>query len=265
MNIRSTRRPLGASWLIWFSISLLAVACGTPQALDQARAFGPPEVVQLKLSLSNVFLIKSAKPVLIDAGSGKDLPALELALTAQGHSLKDIALVVVTHSHGDHAGMARALQRAGAKIVLGRGALDIAASGKHDELKPTGLMARFVKMFADVGFEPYRPDIVVDAALDLHPWGVPGVVRAMPGHTPGSVVVLLDDKRAFAGDMVLGGIMGGQFFADHAGEHYFQADLERNHRNIQTLVDEGYRLLYLGHGGPVSRDSVIRGFNLQPH
>ena len=33
--------------------------------------------------------------------------------------------------------------------------------------------------------------------LDLAPWGVAGKIVAMPGHTPGSIVVLLADHTAF--------------------------------------------------------------------
>jgi hypothetical protein len=53
-----------------------------------------PEVVQLPLSFSNMYLIKSAKPILIDGGSPSDMPAL-----SQDLQLKDAALVVPTHSH----------------------------------------------------------------------------------------------------------------------------------------------------------------------
>jgi glyoxylase-like metal-dependent hydrolase (beta-lactamase superfamily II) len=43
-------------------------------------------------------------------------------------------------------------------------------------------------------------DLVVREPLDLAPWGVAGRVVPMPGHTPGSLVVVLDDGRAFVGD-----------------------------------------------------------------
>ena len=82
----------------------------------------------------------------------------------------------------------------------------------------------------------------------------------MPGHTRGSLVVVLSNKTAFVGDMMLGGSLAGMFFPSSPGEHYYQADPEQNRRNIHTLLAQGIETFYLGHGGPVSREDVIAAF-----
>jgi hydroxyacylglutathione hydrolase len=220
-----------------------------------------PEVAQLRLSFSNMYLIKSAKPVLIDGGSKADLPALKEGLAAQGLQLKDVALAVLTHSHSDHAGMAAELQRAGIKVAIGEGDVPMAKAGHNDDLKPTNFTAFLLKHFAITpNFEPYTPDFVVKDRFDLRPWGIEGHAQQMPGHTPGSLVVQLDEGRIFVGDMFLGGYMGGRFSPHKAGEHYFQANGEQNFRNIQTLLKQPIKTFYLGHGGPVDRASVKAAF-----
>ena len=221
----------------------------------------PIDVVQIKLRFSNVYIIRTTKPILIDSGTPKDLPLLVEELGKLGLKLKDLSLLVLTHSHSDHAGLAARLQREGVKVALGEGDVSMAKSGHNDDLKPTNFTAHLLKLFAiDPNFEPFTPDFVVTNELDLQPWGIDGWVVQMPGHTPGSLVLQLKDGRAFVGDMMLGGYLGGQFSPNKAGQHYFHADNERNLKNIQTLLSQPINTFYLGHGGPVDRSSVIEAF-----
>lgn len=231
-----------------------------------ASAQAPAEIVTLRLPMSNVHLIKTATPVLVDAGRPGDREALVAALREQGLALRDLKLVVLTHGHSDHAGLASALQQAGARIAMGAGDATMAARGHHGELNPIGFTARILKQFAiDPTYPAFTPDVLVSTELDLAPWGLAGKVMALPGHTPGSVVVLLEDgRRAIVGDMMLGGWFGGALRPTVAGPHYFQADVKQNEANIATLLKRGVQAFHLGHGGPVSRESVQAAFADKP-
>lgn len=238
--------------------------CAIAGATSLGHAAEPPvrpEIVQIPLSVSNVYLIKAAKPILIDGGSSADVPALSKALAAQGLRLQDMSLAILTHAHSDHAGMAAELQRAGIKIALGQGDVTMAKAGHNDDLKPTNFTAFLLKHLAiNPKFEAFTPDVVVNDKLDLRPWGIDGQALQMPGHTPGSLVVQLDDGRAFVGDMFLGGYLAGLIRPNKAGEHYFHASGELNLRNIKSLLKQPIKIFYLGHGGPVERSSVIEAF-----
>jgi glyoxylase-like metal-dependent hydrolase (beta-lactamase superfamily II) len=241
---------------------LVALAMCIGPASAQPGGLSGPEVLTLRLKMSNVHLIKGPKPILVDAGGPDDMPELVKSLAAHGLRVEDIALVVLTHGHSDHAGLAAEIQRLGhAKIALGAGDVPMAKQGDHGALSPTNFTGRILARFAiDPRFPPFEPDIVVTAEFDLAPWGVAGRAVAMPGHTPGSVVLLLDDARAFVGDVILGGYLGGALRPQKAGPHYFHAALAQNESNIQTLLHKGIKTFYLGHGGPVSRESVIEAF-----
>ncbi len=243
------------------AVALLALTGCAPEVALVGKTPENARIVQIPLRLSNAYVVHAARPVLIDAGTIGDLPELERGLAQEGLGLRELAMIIVTHAHGDHAGLAAELRRrSGAIVVLGQGDADQALRGENDPLHPTRLGAALLKPFIPKVFPSFTADTLVSTRLDLRPWGIGGDVVAMPGHTAGSVVVVLDNHTAFVGDILSGGAFGGLLFPTDPGEHYYQADVARNHANIRALLDQGIERFYLGHGGPVIRADVERAF-----
>jgi len=74
----------------------------------------------------NAYLIEDSPLTLLDSGpnSAKAMDELEQALAARGHAVEDIELLIVTHQHIDHFGLASILaRRSGAEVA----ALDLLA------------------------------------------------------------------------------------------------------------------------------------------
>lgn len=259
----SARLGANAVALSLVTLSLAAFGCSTTTSRVGKTAEGA-EVVQITLPLSNAYLIRSTAPVLVDVGSDGDADALEKALVASGTRASDLGLVVLTHGHADHAGDAASfMKKTRAKLALGRGDLAMARSGHNDDLVPMNFLACFLQLALPQSYPPFEPDVVIDdGPLDLSPWGLRGTAFEMPGHTGGSVVVLLDDHSAFVGDQILGGYFGGAIAPHDPGLHYFHADAEQNLANIERLLEMGAETFYLGHGGPVSRKDVMKAFDL---
>jgi glyoxylase-like metal-dependent hydrolase (beta-lactamase superfamily II) len=68
----------------------------------------------------NAYLIEDSPLTLVDCGpnSGKALDELEQALAAHGHAIEEIELLVITHQHIDHFGLASILaRRSGAEVA----------------------------------------------------------------------------------------------------------------------------------------------------
>src|SRR5580692_5814966 len=68
----------------------------------------------------NAYLIEDSPLTLVDSGpnSGKALDELEQALAAHGHTIEEIELLVITHQHIDHFGLASILaRRSGAEVA----------------------------------------------------------------------------------------------------------------------------------------------------
>lgn len=244
---------------------LALLGCAGPAVVGQAPLTSgkTADIVAIPLRLSNVHLIRARQPVLIDSGTIGDMDDLGSALADYGVAATQVRLVVLTHGHADHAGLAAELQReAHAIVVLGAGDVPLAAAGHNDDLRPTGFMGALLKPFIRSVYEPFTPDVTVAPGdtFDLAPWGIDGKVMAMPGHTAGSLVVVLGDHTAFVGDMIAGGSLGGAFSPHTPEEHLYQADPPQNRKDIRALIDMGITKFYLGHGGPVSRQAVLEAF-----
>ena len=68
----------------------------------------------------NAYLIEDSPLTLIDSGpnSERSLQELELGLAARGHKVEEIELLIVTHQHVDHFGLAATLaERSGAEVA----------------------------------------------------------------------------------------------------------------------------------------------------
>jgi glyoxylase-like metal-dependent hydrolase (beta-lactamase superfamily II) len=92
----------------------------------------------------NAYLIEDSPLTLIDSGpnSAKALDELEQALVARGHAVEDIELLVITHQHMDHFGLASILaRRSGADVA----ALDRLAPFLSSYSEETDLEDRFAE------------------------------------------------------------------------------------------------------------------------
>jgi len=73
-----------------------------------------------------------------------------------------------------------------------------------------------------------------------------------PGHSAGSVTVLLDTGEAFVGDMAMNGLplrLG-------PGLPAFAVDLPGLKESWKSLLDRGVKTIYQSHGKPVSVEDM---------
>lgn len=202
--------------------------------------------------------------VLVDTGVPGSHRKIERALKAEGRSLKDIRLIVVTHAHMDHAGSAaRVRQLSGAPIVAHEGDLPYYQRRKPMTYCETGWVSR---LFYRTGvivqpYEPFTPDILLKdgQTLDLAPYGMAGRARPTPGHTAGSLSLELDSGDALVGDLLASGVLlGGLMRTGHARRPPFEDDPATVSLQLQQLVAGGMQTFHLGHGGPLPAKEVMR-------
>lgn len=195
--------------------------------------------------------------MVVDTGVPGSTPRVLRALRRRGYSPQDVALIILTHGHADHAGSAAELRaRTGAAIVAGAGDERMSTRGHNGAMHPTGRVGRTVLSFIGKDYPPFTPDLLLREPLDLHPFGVPGQILVMPGHTPGSLTVVLDDGQAIAGDLVRGRFVR----PGRPVLHFFHHDVAAAHRHLATLLDShGVKRLHPGHGH-VLTDRALRAY-----
>jgi hydroxyacylglutathione hydrolase len=93
---------------------------------------------------------------------------------------------------------------------------------------------------------PVEPDILLRGGERLDEYGIPGQVVHVPGHTPGSIAVLLDSGEVLIGDLAVD-LLG---LRKRPGPPIVAWDLAKNAESVRQLAALNPRLAYSGHGGP---------------
>jgi glyoxylase-like metal-dependent hydrolase (beta-lactamase superfamily II) len=109
-----------------------------------------------------------------------------------------------------------------------------------------------------VHFPPASVDVVLgDKGLSLAEYGIPGRIFHTPGHSLGSLSVLLDTGDAFVGDLAM-----NEFpLRRSPGLPIFAEDLQKVRESWRLLLNEGAKTVYASHGKPFSAE-VIRNLGL---
>ena len=209
---------------------------------------GHPPILTLRLRLSNVHLLATARPVLFDTGSPGEEGAILRWISGLG--LPPPQTVILTHAHADHAGSAAALrQLTGARLCLAPGDWDMARAGQNRPLRPVRLSAYPLARLLPDRFAPFTPDVALDSPGALADLGLDARLLATPGHTPGSISLLFPSGDAVIGDLAMGGYIGGHLRPRHPRPHYFAEDPGQNAASLALVLAQGARRLHVGHGG----------------
>jgi hydroxyacylglutathione hydrolase len=210
-------------------------------------------ITSLRLSLSNAYLIRESRAILVDTGSPGEERAIASALERAGVALSELALIIHTHGHSDHAGSTRALHaRSRAPIAAHPAELERLRSGRNGSITTTRWRGDLIRPFVDRRYDPFEPDLLLAEGFDLRPYGVAGKLIATPGHTSGSIAIMLESGEAIVGDLLMGGHIGGVLQPARPRIHYFADNMEALRASLRRVRDLAPTRLYVGHGGPIA-------------
>ncbi len=208
----------------------------------------------LKLGITTCYLIQGESAILIDSSDPYQVKPFQKALAGIPVNPGDISLILLTHGHFDHTGSARDIQAlTGAKLALHRADQALVESAKMVFPKAVttwgAIMGILFRPILPVLFR-YSPtpiDLVIgDEGLPLGDYGIPGRVIHTPGHTDGSMSVLLDTGEAFVGCMAHNGFP----FRLSPGLPILADDIETLKKSWNMLLDLNVHTIYPAHGKP---------------
>ncbi len=250
------------------------------QALQQAAGAGIhrlPVPTPFMVGRVNAYLIEDSPLTLIDSGpnSAKALDELEQQLNARGHAVEDLELLVISHQHMDHFGLASILaRRSGAEVAAFEPLAGyLAAYGRETDLDDAfaeGIMLRHgiprevvtALRAVSAGFRAWGCAVEVTRPLsdgsELEFGGRTLRVLHRPGHSP-SDTVFHDERRSImlAADHLIAHISSNPLLARPLGQEpdpdgprpqalvTYMASLEKTRAMELDLV-------LPGHGRPIT-------------
>jgi len=216
------------------------------------------QIIPLKLKITNCYLIRGSEGfVMVDAGPPRSLGLFLKAMKNLSLDPRDIKMIFITHGHWDHWGSLKEIRDiSGAQTAINyreKSWLEDkrvrVPGGKGLWGKFLFLFLQFMKPMISSGMNTLSADMALDdEGLSLESLGIRGRLVHTPGHSSGSMSLLLDSGDAFVGDLAMSGfprITG-------PGPFVLGMDINEMKRSWQILLDAGAVKIYPSHGKPFS-------------
>lgn len=237
----------GAGTLAGFGSSLV-------WANKAVRHFENNIVVPLTPWFVNTYLVRGERAILVDTGFPTDGTAIRQALALYKLQPKDLALIFITHGHYDHFGSATDLKSEG----------NVPVSIHPDESNrliagittPVEILTTTGHLISAVPGEarypvPVIPDVFFTGSDQLDSYGVNARVIHTPGHTKGSLSLVID------GIAIIGDLLAGNLLYPNQPSYPFFIDDYTDQPQILTslghLLEAGADIFFPGHGLPFDR------------
>jgi glyoxylase-like metal-dependent hydrolase (beta-lactamase superfamily II) len=217
-------------------------------------------IIPIPTAYANSYLIKSGNiSILIDTGLQRSGKIILKGIAEAGLQPSDIRLIILTHCHYDHCRGARAIQAAtGAEMLAHRDDRQKIQRGYCRLPKGTNFP---INAWVSMGriFMPWlayfpaaEPSIVIHDDYIVEDT-VPDIrIIHTPGHTEGSITVILEGRHAIVGDTAVG----------HTRTPFppFAEDPRALLLSWKKLLEMGIEYIYPGHGIPYRAERLKKDF-----
>lgn len=208
------------------------------------------QVIRIKCGTGNCYLVAEGKnAVLVDTGSRENLSDVIRVCDKY-----DIRLILLTHTHFDHAENAAELSRRySVPVALHRADDELFDDYSRQPLMSRGMVGKVILTVSLTklgNIKVERPDnmIFVKEGDDLKRYGIDARIIELPGHTIGSIGLDVEGRDLIVGDAL------DNWVCPEKAHIYFNSDsVEKSAEKIRTL---GERMIWFGHGNPAGTGEV---------
>lgn len=208
---------------------------------------------------SNVFVLTNgAKNILIDTGTSRNWNKLIRRLDKLG--VTHIDYLVLTHTHFDHAGNAfKIKEKYQASVIVHRSEASSLESGTMIIPNGTNIITKaiinaFGKLVEPMlNYKPCKFDVLTDEKFELSEFGFRAYILHTPGHSCGSVSVIVDNEIALVGDAMFG-VFKNSIFPPYA------EDVSQMIKSWGILLNTNCSVYLPSHGSANSRQLVLHEY-----
>lgn len=218
-------------------------------------------IITIPAGAVNCYLIQGKENVLIDTGYGNSYERIEKVMKSYNLQIQSIQTIIITHGHNDHyGGLKKLKQQTKAQVVAHQKDVNMIQEGTNGELKPYGIRGRIIKALVSRRPAPLLDTVGVEYAIDtsisLEPFGIGGKIIETPGHTLGSISVLLETGDLFVGDLVM-----SMFPLEKCHLPFFVEDLNALYNSLEIISKESFSTLHMGHGKAITKEEFMKFYH----
>ncbi len=223
------------------------------------------QIIPFQSSINTCYIIKDKGAILVDAGSFNNVGNFSKVLLKNKMKAEEIKLIVLTHGDFDHVGGTKELKAlTGADVAIhenDRKNLEEGIFHWPEGVTPWGRISRAMlkpMLMKKISSPAVKADLVLgNNEQSLVEFGIDGHIIYTPGHTDGSVSVLLDSGEAFVGCL----IHNRAPFVFKPGLPIYAKDILQLKLSLKMVIDRGAKILYPGHGNPVPVQKILKYIN----
>lgn len=166
----------------------------------------------------------------------------------------NITLIILTHGHMDYIGNVSYLAKQfNAKIAMHIDDYKLSKNNLINNIYSNSLLGTFFKklslyQFKKHSIDNFEPDLFLEDGESLKDFGIDAKIIHLPGHTKGSIGILINENELIAGDMFMNLI--------YPSEALIAEDIDMLRKSIHKVDLLNLKLVYPGRGGTITSVKV---------